>query len=274
MIKELSTEINEKDTEIAFSLQSGHFDELFRENRIIQYKRKRVREHLLKYSKPNSSILELNSGTGEDAIFLAEAGHFVHATDLSSGMQTELKNKVEKSGLNKMISAELCSFTQLDSLKNRGPYDYIFSNFGGLNCTPDLDKVLDSFSGLLKPGGIVTLVIIPKFCLWELLLIFKGKFKTATRRWFSKNGVKAHIEGAYFNCWYYNPSYIIKQLKHSFDILDLEGLCTMIPPSYMENFPKNNPRIYHFLEEKEEIFKSRSPWKYWGDYFIISFKKK
>ena len=60
--------------------------------------------------------------------------------------------------------------------------------FAGLNCTDELGKVLDSFNDLLKPGGRVTLVILPKFCLWEFLLIFKGKFRTAFRRVFSSNG--------------------------------------------------------------------------------------
>ena len=69
----------------------------------------------------------------------------------------------------------------LDNLKNRGPYDHIFSNFAGLNCTDELNKVLDSFNCLLKPGGFVTLVILPKFCLWEFLLLFKGKFKLLSR---------------------------------------------------------------------------------------------
>jgi len=50
-----------------------------------------------------------------------------------------------------------------------------------------LSKVLDSFDPLLKPGGMVTLVILPKFCLWETLLLFKGKFRTAFRRFFSAN---------------------------------------------------------------------------------------
>lgn len=78
---------------------------------------------------------------------------------------------------NGRITTELCSFTQLDALKARGPYDAVFSNFGGLNCTPDLDKVLASFNSLLKPGGVATMVIIPEFCLWEALLVFKGKFR-------------------------------------------------------------------------------------------------
>ncbi|MEO7524722.1 MAG: class I SAM-dependent methyltransferase, partial [Ferruginibacter sp.] len=191
---------NEQNAAQAFSAQAPIFDELYGSDMIIRYKRKRVRDHVLKNLKDGSNILELNSGTGEDAIFFAKMGHIVHATDVSEGMQEQLKNKVLKAGLTAKISSEICSFTSLNSLKQRGPYDLIFSNFAGLNCTDQLATVLKSFDKLLNPGGMITLVVLPKFCLWELLLIFKGKFKTATRRFFSKRGRKAKVNGIPFIC--------------------------------------------------------------------------
>ncbi|MDF2431216.1 MAG: hypothetical protein JWP44_847, partial [Mucilaginibacter sp.] len=201
---------NEQLAEAAFNSQSGIFDKIYSDNTIVAYKRERVRSHVLKYLLPGNFILELNSGTGDDAIFFAQQGYRVHATDISAGMQQELKRKVIAAALEEKVSNELCSYTMLQQIKNRGPFDHIFSNFAGLNCTDELDKVLASFSDLLKLNGTVTLVILPKFCLWETALIFKGKFRTAFRRFFSSKGSKAHIEGAWFKCWYYNPSYIIE----------------------------------------------------------------
>ncbi|MBD1364892.1 class I SAM-dependent methyltransferase [Mucilaginibacter sp. ZT4R22] len=265
---------NEQLAEAAFSNQSVVFDGLYSGNTIINYKRKRVRDHVLQYLKPGSSILELNSGTGEDALFFAQNGFKVHATDISAGMQAELKRKAELYGMAEKVSNEICSYTQLSELKNTGPYDLIFSNFAGLNCTGELDKVLASFSALLKPGGVATLVILPKFCLWETLLVFKGKFKTAFRRFFSGKGRKAHVEGVHFKCWYYNPSYVVKQLKNEFDVLSVEGLCTLVPPSYIEGFAEKRPSAYKFLCRLEDKWKSTWPWKYMGDYYIISLKKK
>jgi ubiquinone/menaquinone biosynthesis C-methylase UbiE len=273
-MKTMSANINEHLAEVAFTGQSGIFDELYSGNTIVNYKRERVRAHVLKYLGIRSSILELNSGTGEDALFFAQNGHKVHATDISTGMQQELRRKVENEKMEPRVSNELCSFTRLDQLKNTGPYDLVFSNFAGLNCTNELDKVLASFNGLLKPNGIVTLVILPKFCLWETLLIFKGKFNTAFRRFFSRNGSKAHIEGAYFRCWYYNPSYITKRLKNNFDLLGIEGLCTIVPPSYIEGFAEKHPNAYNFLKRNEDKLKSSWPWKYIGDYYIISLRKR
>ncbi len=265
---------NEQQAAAAFNRQSKIFDEQYRDNTIIRYKRERVRTHVQKWLAFNSNILELNSGTGEDAVWFAQQGHTVHATDISEGMQRVLKYKIRESGLQENISTEVISFTQLEDLKQKQEYDMIFSNFAGLNCTGELDKVLGSFSLLVKPKGIITLVILPKFCLWEFLLLFKGKFKTAFRRLFSSKGVTAHIEGEYFKCWYYNPSYIINHLQDQFDLLAVEGLCTLVPPSYLEGFAEKHPKMYGFLKTKEENWKSKWPWKNIGDYYIISFRKK
>jgi len=265
---------NEQYAEEAFSKQSAIFDELYLGNTIVNYKRDRVHAHVLQYLKPGASILEINSGTGEDALFFAQQGHYIHATDISAGMQHQLKQKVESNKLEHLITNELCSYTKLQDLKNKGPYDHIFSNFAGLNCTEELDKVLASFSRLLNPNGVVTLVILPKFCLWETLLVFKGKFRTAFRRAFSRNGRKAHLEGTYFTCWYYNPSYITNHLKDSFDLLSIEGLCTIVPPSYIEGFAEKYPSAYRFLKKAEEKLKLSWPFKYIGDYYIISLRKK
>jgi ubiquinone/menaquinone biosynthesis C-methylase UbiE len=264
---------NEQLVAAAFSKQSAIFDGLYSRNKIIQYKRERVREHLQQYISPGNFILELNSGTGEDAIWLSQQGCKVHATDISTGMQEVLQQKIKNESID-TISYELCSFTQLKSLQQQGTYDMIFSNFAGLNCTGELNKVLESFSSLLKPGGIITLVLLPKFCLWEFLLIFKGKFKTAARRFFSRKGRVAHLENTFFKCWYYNPSYIVKFLKNDFKLLSIEGLCTLVPPSYIENFGDKYSKIFKLLKNKEDRLKCKWPWKYIGDYYIISLQKK
>jgi len=265
--------INERAAAAAFNKQAALFDDLYSGDTIIQYKRRRVREHILKFLQPHSRILELNSGTGDDAIFLAKRGHKIHATDISALMQNLLAEKAKLYNVQKSISCELRSFTDLENLSDKGPYDMIFSNFAGLNCTNELDKVLLSLNSLLKPGGIVTMVILPKFSLWEFLLLFKGKFKTAFRRFSGEKGSKAHIEGEYFRCWYYNPSFIKKHLRNSFTMIGIEGLCSIVPPSYLHGFAEKYPSFFRSLVEHEEKLKTRWPWKVIGDYYIISFRK-
>jgi ubiquinone/menaquinone biosynthesis C-methylase UbiE len=267
--------INEQEAALAFSKQALVFDAYDAGNSIVQYKRRRVRAHVLGLLDPHSSILELNAGTGEDAIFFAQQGHRVHATDISEGMQALLREKVSARQLAGQVSSEICSFTGLADLRQKGPYDCLFSNFAGLNCTRDLGSVLRSFAPLLKPGGLVTLVILPPFSLWETAMLFRGDFKTAFRRLRSgRKGAPAHVEGINFRCWYYSPSYVRRHLRDHFDPIKLEGLCTIVPPSYIEHFPEKHPIAWNFLEARENKWRDKWPWRSIGDYYIISFRRK
>ena len=264
---------NEWKAATAFSNQSVVFDQLYGGDEIIRYKRNRVRLHIEKYLPNSSHLLELNSGTGEDAIYFAKKGHTVHATDISAGMQNKLIEKKSTLQLTGNISNELCSFTQLGTLINKGPYDYIYSNFAGLNCTDQLESVLLSLAPLVKEGGHISLVILPKFCLWESFLIFKGAFRTATRRFFSQRGRLANVENTQFRCWYYNPSFVEKVLKNQFRMVALEGLCTFVPPSYISSFATKYPKSYKLLMNLEDRLKSKWPWRSIGDYYIITLAK-
>ena len=272
-MKEAISFSNEQLAADAFNKQAAIFDSIYADNKIVEYKRKRVREHVLRLLHNNSHILELNAGTGDDAIFFASLGHTVHATDIAVAMLQKLRDKIYCHKLEKKISVELCSFTSLETLENKGPYDLIFSNFAGLNCTGELDKVLQAFRPLLKPGGIATMVIMPRFCLWETFLSLKGNFKMAFRRLKSKNGTPAQIEEVQFLCWYYHPNYLIQHLKGTLNLLDIEGLCTFVPPSYFEKFPQKHPQLLQRLVHWEKKFSRKWPWKNIGDYFIISFQK-
>jgi len=266
--------LNEQEAAKAFSTQALHFDEFDAGNTIIQYKRQRVRSHVLRLLPERGAILELNAGTGIDAIYFAGLGHRVHATDIAGGMLKELAAKVDGGELRDKVTYELCSFTRLEALDKRGPYDMVFSNFAGLNCTGELDKTLRQLPGLVRPGGHIVLVLLPKFCLWETMLVFKGRFRTAFRRWFSGGGARARVEGHYFRCWYYSPSFIIRALRGSFDPVKVEGLCTIMPPSYIEHFAEKHPRAYRVLGKLEDRWKGRWPWKYIGDYYIISLVRR
>jgi ubiquinone/menaquinone biosynthesis C-methylase UbiE len=270
----IQDQLNEKRAASAFSKQALVFDGYDAGNTIIAYKRERVREHVLRYLGSDGPILELNAGTGEDAIFFARRGHRVHATDIAEGMQAVLRDKVREQGLTERISSEVCSFTALDSLRDKGPYDLIFSNFAGLNCTRELEKVLLSFRPLLKPGGQVSLVILPSFSLWETLLMFRGRFRMAFRRLLAgKKGAPAKVEGMPFRCWYYPASFVKRVMaRDGFELLGQEGLCTLVPPSYFEHFAERHPRLYRFLRGLEDRWKDKWPWRTIGDYYIVSFR--
>lgn len=256
----------------AFGSQAIIFDQLYGSDTIIRYKRDRVRAHVEQFLPPHANILELNAGTGEDALYFAGKGHAVHATDIAPQMLQQLVAKVNSANKQDRITAELCDFTQLDRLKARGPYDLIFSNFAGLNCSSELEKVLVSLNDLVKPGGVITIVVLPSFCLWESLLLFRGHWRTGLRRFGGSKGSAAKIGDEHFRCWYYSPSYARRSLP-KFKQVDLEGLCTLVPPSYLEGVADKYPRVFSLLKKLEARLRRSWPWRSIGDYYIISMQK-
>lgn len=254
----------------AFSKQSLVFDDLNAENKLSQYLRAQFRNEILTQLKPNSKILELNCGTGLDAIFFAEQGHRVLATDNASGMINELTAKITTNNLNELIQTQLCSFHHLDKIKDK-KFDYIISNFGGLNCTKDLQAVLKQFSGLLNKGGKITLMIMPIICPWELIMILKGQFKTAFRRF--RKDTPAHIEGVYFHCYYYNPSYIQRVLNKDFKQVTLKGICITVPPEFYQNFVERYPKLFKVLSEVDSVIGKFFPFTYCCDHYLITLEK-
>jgi ubiquinone/menaquinone biosynthesis C-methylase UbiE len=118
-MKKASIKKQEMHAAKAFSKQSSVFDIEYAGNKIVAYKRIRVRTVLEKYLPEKSHILELNSGTGDDAIWLSQQGHSVHATDISEGMQNMLKQKVVSAGLSSKITPEICSFNDLETLVDK-----------------------------------------------------------------------------------------------------------------------------------------------------------
>lgn len=255
----------------AFSKQASVFDKLNSENKLSEYLRSVYRKEVTSQLKPNSKILELNCGTGLDALFFAEQGHSILATDNAPGMLEQLNKKIEDSHLTKYIQTKRCSFHDIDSIQE-GPFDHILSNFGGLNCTNDLQDVLKKLSPLLSKNGKVTLMIMPKICPWELIMAFKGKFKTAFRR-FKKN-TPAHIEGTYFACYYYNPSYVMKALKKDFKVVTLKGVFITVPPEFYQNFVERYPKLFARLCKVDAFIGSVFPFTYCCDHYMITLEKR
>jgi ubiquinone/menaquinone biosynthesis C-methylase UbiE len=268
----MATDSGEKFATVAeaFSLTAEKYDNFALDHPNQTRMRNKVYAHLGRHLKPGQKILELNAGTGIDAAFLAQQGYQVHATDISSGMLARLGSKQRDLNLQGRLSFQELSFTKLDQLEG-APYDAVFSNLGGLNCIPDLNVVIDQLPTVLRPGGLVTWVIMPPICLWELATVFLGQFRLAFRR-LSKNGTVAHLEGKYFKVYYFSPKEVQQKFKSDFKLLEIEGLSVITPTAESKNLAKRHKNLYGLLAWLDDRFSRIPPWWGWGDFFVISLR--
>ena len=254
----------------AFSRTAEKYDRFAEGHPNLSRMRAKVYAHLLPHLVPGMRILELNAGTGSDAVFLAQQGFKVHATDIAPGMLSRLAEKVERLELRDRVSYQECSFMELDRIQE-GPFDAVFSNLGGLNCATDLRQVAQGISTVLRPGGLVTWVVMPPICPWELALAFTGDFRYAFRR-LSPRGTRAHLEGLHFIVHYFTPSQVRAALGPQFTPLVIEGLSIFAPPAESKNLALRHPRLYRSLCWLDDRLSRLPPFRGWGDFFIITFR--
>jgi ubiquinone/menaquinone biosynthesis C-methylase UbiE len=256
----------------SFDKAAQNYDDTFSHSEIGKLQRNVVHYHLEKLlSSQKYNILEINCGTGEDAIWLAKKKHTVIATDISKEMIAVAKMKESYQNLNFLI-ADINSISEHFKDKK---FDTIFSNFGGLNCLDknELSKFLNSTSTILSKKGKLILVIMPKNTLWEkVYFILKRKFKTAFRR--TKKVVFANVDGISVPTYYYNPKDIVNLTNINFDCLNVKPVGFFIPPSYLEPFFKNKKGFLRFLNKLESKIKNGSFLSKYADHYLIVLQKK
>lgn len=266
-----SGSLSERDTIAeAFSRTAERYDRFALDHPHQARMRAKVYAHLARHVPAGARILELAAGTGTDAVELARRGYVVHATDIAPGMLARLQGKVERLGLGERVTWQEISFTDLERVSG-APYDAVFSDLGGLNCAPDLGAVARQLPALLRPGGVVTWVIMPPVCLWELAEILRGHARIAFRR-LRPGGTRAHLEGLFFTVRYFTPGETIRALGRDFRVLEIEGLSVITPTAESKGFAKKHPRVYGALAWIDDRLSRVPPWRGWGDFYIVSLR--
>jgi ubiquinone/menaquinone biosynthesis C-methylase UbiE len=270
--------LEEEITTTAFDSVASSYDTDFTFSNIGKYQRKRIYHFLEKILPKDKSleILEINCGTGEDALYLARKGHHIIATDASGVMV----NKAIKKGSNennsgRNISFAVCSFDNLKEKYSNKKFDLVFSNFGGLNCIneAELKKLSADLFCLLKPGGKFVAVIMGRMCLWELFYFtIKLNFKKAFRR-FSKKGLETKLGMQSQETFYYSPSEFKKLFRSKFHLVLKKPVGIALPPSYLEPFFNNKILLLKILFFSEKLFSFSFFSDFADHYFIVAMKR-
>jgi ubiquinone/menaquinone biosynthesis C-methylase UbiE len=253
----------------AFARKALVYDDFGRDHIQLSRMRHNVYRHIQSLRQPGDSLLELNAGTGTDALHMVQQGYSVYATDLSDGMIAQIQDKIVKHDVGEQLQVQQLSFTALDQLPDR-QFDGVYSNFGGLNCIDDLRLVTRHLPRLLKPQATVTWVIMPRFCPWEVAHFWKDR-RVAFRRW-NRDGVQSNVEGVQFRTYYFSVGQTMAAFGDRFALEKVEGLSIFSPSGDNYTFAVNHPHLYRWLVAVDDRLCEKRPFNGWGDFFILSMR--
>ena len=218
---------------------------------------------------PRSTLLELGCGTGEDAIHLAKAGHRVLATDTSDRMIACARGKAEAAGVADRIRFEIVPMESLSTVLGAKTFDGVYSNFGAVNCAPDLTTLAGALASRLVPNAPLVWVVMGRCVPWEIgWYLLRGDGRRAFRR-FRRGG----CEWRGLTIHYPTPGDCARLLEPFFVLDVARPLGVVMPPSYAAGWLERAPRTYRWLSRVERSLFERARGAGLGDHYVLEARR-
>jgi SAM-dependent methyltransferase len=261
------------DTQHAFDGVAADYDRSNTANPILCAMRERVLAQIRHYVTPGARILDLGCGPGADEEALAKAGYEVTAIDWSPSMVQQARARISDAGLSAKVSVQHLGIHQLEHL-SAGVFDAAYSNFGPLNCVPDLSEVAANIASIVRPGGVLIASVIGRVCPWEIALYaMRGNLERARVR-FAADSVGVPLNGQTVWTRYYTPAEFERPfVSAGFTRVALRGLGVLAPPPYLEGFARRRPALTRTLQRIDDLVGGWPGVRNCGDHFLIVMKK-
>ena len=257
---------------LAFGNLADRYDAIFTHSLIGRAQRNAVWEVARCTFRPGSHILELNCGTGEDALFFARLGISVFACDASEKMIEVANGRRSREAPRAPVRFEVLPTEHIAVARQFGPFDGVFSNFSGLNCVSDNAEVARQLATLVPAGSPLLLCFSSRFCLWEVLwFLVCGKAPKAIRRW---NGHAAASLGKItVEVQYPTVAELRKAFSPHFRLRSRTGIGVTVPPSYLENLARRFPGILSQLCVVDRLVSGWPVFRVCGDHVLLRFER-
>jgi ubiquinone/menaquinone biosynthesis C-methylase UbiE len=256
----------------AFDSLAPSYDDLFTRSLVGRAQRNAVWDVLAKTFIAGDRILELNCGTGEDAIFLSRRGASVLACDASEGMVNVARHRILLESLEDKVQIEQLPTEHLNTLPQFPQFDGVFSNFSGLNCVADLVTMAPLLARLVKPGAPIVFCLCTRFCLFEIVwFLLHGKPKKAFRR--TSGRAVAQLGGCHVQVQYPTVRELRQIFSGGFKLRSCRGVGIFVPPSYAESWARRYPQILGILESIDRLVCDLPGLRVIGDHFLVCFER-
>jgi 2-polyprenyl-3-methyl-5-hydroxy-6-metoxy-1,4-benzoquinol methylase len=257
----------------AFDAVAAGYHDSNAANPILADMRRRVLAAIGAHVPRGARILDLGCGPGTDDELLARAGYDVTAIDWSRSMVHEAEQRIARADLRDRVRVHHLGIHQLDRLPSFA-YDAAISNFGPLNCVPDLGEAARQVAVRLRHHAVLIASVIGRVCPWEIAFYTaRGRFTRARVR-FARGAVAVPLNGRTVWTRYYSPAEFEAIFgEHGFSRVSLHALGLFAPPPYLEGFAARHPRLVERLGGIDATVGGWPLLRRWGDHFLIVLRK-
>jgi SAM-dependent methyltransferase len=255
---------------LPFDQMAAEYDRTFTHTRIGRRMREAVWQRLDVHFGPGDHVLELNCGTGEDAVHLGRRGVHVLATDISPAMVQIAQEKVERARLSEWVEVRCLAIEDIAVLSTRyaSALDGVLSNFGGLNCVPDLKSVAEGLASCLRSGGVALLCLMGRWCPWEWLWFLAHRQPPkAFRRW---GGI---VSWRGMNIYYPSIREVRRAFAPRFRLRRVSAIGALLPPPFAESWVARHPRLLACLDQWERRLETIPPLPILADHYLLEMER-
>jgi 2-polyprenyl-3-methyl-5-hydroxy-6-metoxy-1,4-benzoquinol methylase len=252
----------------AFDALATDYDAQFTGSAIGRVLRRTVWRRLDAAFAPGSRVLELNCGTGEDALHLASRGVRVLATDSSGAMIQQARAKLSAAGVGASVEIRQLAIEDLAALE--GSFDGVFSNFGGLNCVENVAALCRPLAALLPPGAPVFFCVMGPVTPWEWFwFLIRGEPRKAFRR-LAREGTRWRG----LTVRYPSIRAMARAFAPEFRVRRVAGLGVLLPPSYAAAWLERRPALLARLDRWERRIEAWPGVAWLGDHYIVEMERR
>lgn len=266
----------------AFDRAAGSYQGDYAANPSMAWLQDDTFEQLCRLFSPGSRLLEIGCGTGEMALRMADAGREVVATDISPAMiaqaQAAATGHPARSRVTWLVApaAALGAAEGLSSSSSGVGFDGAYSNFGPLNCEPDLVGFARALAALLPSGTAFVCSVMNRWCAWEIAWgLARVRPREAVRRlgrgWRPARMSAGPDEAAStISVRYFSPAEFAGVFSPAFRLERCLGYPVLIPPPYLAGrWPGASGR----LEGLERRARGWPGLRSLGDHFLLVMRR-
>jgi SAM-dependent methyltransferase len=257
-----------------FDAAAETYDESFTYSLIGRAQRNAVWRELDRTFHAGQRVLELNCGTGADAVHLARRGIEVLACDVSPQMIEVARSHVRRQSLPARVEFRVLATEQISTLHDEGPFDGAYSNFAGLNCLRDLRQTAKDLAGVLPVSAPVLLCVFGRFVPWEIgWYVARGDPSKALRR-LQRSPVDGNLgTGSQVQVYYHSLRDLKQAFTPEFRLKTWRGVGVSVPPSYLEPLAQRFPGVLGACERIDGALGGWRVFRGLADHILLGFER-